>query len=119
MKFSRSFRVREIAPDEIFLDSSNLPGRDDPSLEARVVRPIGSRAIAGVGIVFALVMLIFVARSFDLGILQGTTYAEVSRNNRLDRSIIFSARGVISDRTGRELAWNERAVVEEVLKITA
>jgi len=56
------------------------------------------------------VMLIFVARSFDLGILQGTTYAEVSRNNRLDRSIIFSDRGVISDRTGRELAWNEAAV---------
>lgn len=103
----RPRRVHEIAPDEMFLESSNLPRRDDPRLEARVVRPIPDRAIFGVGVVFAIVMLVFAARSFNLGIVQGATYAEISRENRLDRSIIFASRGIIYDRTGKELAWNK------------
>ena len=96
----------EIAPDEIFLDSSNLPGRDDPQFEARVVRPLGNRAIASVGIAFIAATLVFAARSFELGVVHGKTYAQVSRENRLDHSLVFAIRGVISDRTGRQLAWN-------------
>ena len=96
----------EIAPEEIFLDSTNLPGRDDPQIEGRVVRPLGSRAIMSVGVVFAIVMLIFSARSFELGIVHGAEYAEVSRENRLDHSVLFATRGVIYDRTGRGIAWN-------------
>ena len=105
--FRRSFEVKEIAPDEIFLESSNLPGRDDPQFEGRVVKPIGDRAIIGVGVAFLIVIIVFAARSFDLSVVHGATYSEVSRANRLDRSVIFAARGVIYDRTGRELVWNE------------
>lgn len=107
MFFGRTRKIHEIAPDEIFLDATNLPRRDDLQFEGRVVRPIGRRVIAGVGVVFALIMLVFLGRSFELGIVHGDAYAEVSRENRLDRSILFATRGVISDRTGRELAWNE------------
>lgn len=103
----RKKRVHEIAPDEIFLDSSNLPGRDDPQFEGRVVRPVSLRAIFGVGIVFAVIALVCIGRSFDLEIVSGATYADISRNNRLERSVVFAPRGRIYDRTGRELAWNE------------
>ena len=103
----RSRPIREIAPDEIFLDSSNLPRRNDPQFEARVVRPLESRALAGVGIVFVVVLVVFVARSFDLGVVHGATYAEVSRENRLDRSVVFATRGIVYDRTGQRIAWNE------------
>ena len=102
----RSMHSHEIAPEEIFLDSTNLPGRDDPQIEGRVVRPLGSRAIMSVGVVFAIVTLIFSARSFELGIVHGAEYAEVSRENRLDHSVLFATRGVIYDRTGRGIAWN-------------
>ncbi|MEK9154398.1 MAG: penicillin-binding transpeptidase domain-containing protein, partial [Patescibacteria group bacterium] len=103
---SKRANDREIAPDEIFLDSSNLPGRNDPQIEARVVRFLGNRSIVGIGVVFAIVTTIFSARSFELGIVHGTEYAEISRENRLDHSIIFAARGIIYDRTRREIAWN-------------
>ncbi len=103
---SKRANDHEIAPDEIFLDSSNLPGRDDLQVEARVVRSLGSRSIVGIGVVFAIVTIIFSARSFELGIVHGAEYAEISRENRLDHSIIFAARGVIYDRTSREIAWN-------------
>ncbi len=109
MRFFRNRRVHEIAPDEIFLDSSNLPGRNDVQFEGRVVRPVSTPALIGVGAVFALIVLAFVGRSFSLEVVSGASYAQISRDNRLERSIIFATRGLIYDRTGKELAWNEAA----------
>lgn len=98
--------VHEIAPEDIFLDSSNLPGLDAAQFEGRVERPLSNGAMLAVGIVFVLVACGYTARAFDLQLLDGETYAEMSRNNSIERSIIFASRGVIYDRTGTELAWN-------------
>ncbi|MBI2610491.1 hypothetical protein HYW60_00965 [Candidatus Kaiserbacteria bacterium] len=109
----KSRNVREIAPEDIFLDSSNLPGRDDPHLEARVVLPLSSRAILGVGLALTLVIAAFTARLFDLSILNGEAYADISRENRFHRSLTFASRGELYDRTGRKLAWNVAASSSE------
>ncbi len=103
----RAPKIHEIAPDEIFLDSSNLPGHNERQFEGRVERPVAPSAIFGVGIVFVLVMLAFSVRAFDLQVTHGGAYADTSRNNRLERTLEFATRGVIYDRTGREIAWNE------------
>lgn len=99
-------RATEIAPDEIFLDASNLPAHETDRFEGRVVAPISKRARIGVGIIFLLIAVSFAARAFSLQVLQGNSYAELSRNNTLSPSILFAARGLILDRNGRELAWN-------------
>src|SRR3989344_3471414 len=120
MTFGNGKRRRvahEIAPEDIFLDSSNLPERNEGQFEGRVVRPVASRAILGVGFVFALVILAFAARAFHLEIVQGTVYADISRNNRLDHSVAFASRGLIFDRTGRELAWNEASLGTSTLSV--
>ena len=101
--------THEIAPDEIFLDSSNLPGRNEGQFEGRVVQPVAPRAIIGLGVAFVAVILLFTGRAFHLEVQSGKTYADISRNNRLDRSVVFATRGLIFDRTGHELAWNEIA----------
>lgn len=100
---------RDIAPDEIFLDSSNLPRHNRASFEGRVERPVSKRAIAGVGIFFLLITGGYASRAFYLQVAHGAEYAEASRNNALRRSVIFATRGIIYDRTGREIAWNETA----------
>lgn len=100
-------RSLEIAPDEIFLDSSNLPAHEYERPEGSVERPVSARALWGVGIFFALVILGFLARSVSLQIAQGSELTAVSLSNSLDSSIIFATRGVIFDRTGKEIAWNE------------
>src|SRR3989338_8491996 len=105
-------RVHEIAPDEIFLDSSNLPGRDEPQFEGRVVASVSPRALLGVGGVFLFVVLVCVFRSFALQVAQGASYAGISRDNRLEQSVEFATRGLILDRTGKKLAWNEAAPAE-------
>ena len=105
--FRRTGRSHEIAPDEIFLDSSNLPGHNVVQFEGRVVRALSNRAILAVGLVFCLVALAFAFRAFSLEVLSGPSYADISRNNTLDRTLVFATRGLILDRNGKELAWNE------------
>jgi penicillin-binding protein 2 len=100
-------RYRDIDPDEIFLDSSNLPGYNETQFEGQVERPVSRIAIYAVGIFFALITVFFGSRTMQLQIFEGQAYADVSRDNMLDHSIIFATRGLIYDRTGRQLAWNE------------
>ena len=99
-------KIHEIAPDEIFLDSSNLPDHNRTQFEGRVERPMSRRAIFGVGIAFLAIAIVFSARAFDLQIAEGATYAQISLQNTLSSDIIFAQRGIIYDRNGTELAWN-------------
>lgn len=102
----RVHKIHEIAPDEVFLDSSNLPRHEASKFEGRVERPLSYHSIAAVGIVFALIVCGFGFRAFNLQIVHGAEYADISENNILRQSLIFATRGVIYDRTGREIAWN-------------
>ncbi|TSC85687.1 MAG: hypothetical protein G01um10148_1073 [Parcubacteria group bacterium Gr01-1014_8] len=106
----RRIQVQEIDPDEIFLDSSNLPRLDEAQFEGRVEFPVTHMALMGVGLVFGLGAIVFLGRAFDLQILNGSEYADISRDNRLERSIIFAERGIMHDRRGVPVAWNEAPV---------
>ena len=105
--FRRTSRSHEIAPDEIFLDSSNLPRHNVVQFEGRVVQSLSNRAVLAVGVVFCLVALAFAVRTFSLEVIDGSSYADISRNNTLDRTLVFATRGLVLDRNGKELAWNE------------
>ncbi len=107
MNFFRTKKGYEIAPDEIFLDSSNLPDYEASQIEGRVVSRLSNRAVLGVGLVFFFLVSVFVVRAFNLEVLQGKSYARISRENTLEHSILFVSRGLILDRNRKELAWNE------------
>ena len=96
----------EIDPDEIFLDSSNLPDFDNQQFEGRIEKPISKKTIFSLGIFFILVVLIFTSKLFSLQIVNGEYYLSKGENNRLEHSVVFSERGIIYDKNGVELAWN-------------
>lgn len=102
----RRSRGHEIDPEDIFLDSSNIARLDSAQLEGRIERPVSKISIFAVGGVFVIATLIFSYQAFSLQIVQGETYADISRNNRLERDVLFASRGLVFDRTGKELAWN-------------
>lgn len=102
-----SSKKYNIDPDEIFLDSSNLPAYDRDQFEGRIEQPISSRNIYIIGFCFLIIVLIFVFKVTNLQIILGKNYADKSANNRLRHDIVFAHRGVITDRNGSELAWNE------------
>ncbi len=104
--FNKKQKYDEIAPDEIFLDSSNLPEFDENQFEGRIEKPIKIKAIFFLGIFFLIIIFTFVYRLADLQIANGALYKERSERNNLKHSLIFAERGVIYDRNKKELAWN-------------
>ena len=97
---------REIDPDEIFLDSKNLPDFDKDQFEGRIEKPIGRGAILGVAIAFLLIEFAFFVKLVNLQVFQGAFMLQKSENNRLDHTPIFAMRGIIYDRNKTPLAWN-------------
>src|SRR5690348_9662253 len=98
-RLKRISNMHEIAPDEIFLDSSNLPLLEISQFEGRVDTPVGRLSIIAVGIAFSIAAILFGSRAFYLQIAHGATYEDISRNNTLQSSLVFATRGVIYDRT--------------------
>ena len=105
--FQSEDRSKDIAPDEIFLDSANLPQFDDSQFEGRIEKPISRGTVIFLGVFFFLIGFVFIARAWSLQVTQGAVYAQRSQNNTLRNSLIFSKRGTISDRNAVPLAWNE------------
>lgn len=106
MRIRARRRPVEITPDEILLDAHNLPAYDPRRLEGRINQPIGTGAFRLLWFGIALVGGAVLARAGDLMLVKGAHYRELSEENMLGHSRIIPERGVITDRQGRELAWN-------------
>lgn len=94
-------------PEEVLLDASNLPSFNKQQFEGQIERPIGRRAFSWLTASLLLIVLIFFGRTFQLQIVNGEELATRSANNTLRRLDIFADRGIITDRLGTELAWND------------
>ena len=98
-----------IEPDEIFLDSKNLPDFDTQQFEGQISKPISRHSLIAIGIIFCLLVVMFGARLWVLQIKNGQMYQTMSKNNSLNIEPIFAARGNIYDRNGVPLVWNNTA----------
>ena len=99
-------RIKDIDPDEIFLDSENLPKFNVDQFEGRIEKPISSRTFVFFGIACFLIFVGFIIRSINLQVTNGPYYLQKSENNRLRNTLVFANRGVIYDRNDNKLAWN-------------
>lgn len=109
MIFRRSRKIhslKDIDPDEIFLDSSNLPKFNIDQFEGHIERPITRKTILTTGVCFALISLLFGYRLWHIQVIEGGAFKTISENNTLHHSLVFAERGAITDRTGKLLAWN-------------
>jgi len=97
----------EIAPDEIFLDASNLPDFDPGRLEGRLERPLSKRSAIGVTLAALAMFLLFAGQAWSLQVTNGEAYALQSERNRLRPEILFAERGAVLDRNGTVLIANE------------
>ncbi len=97
---------REIDPDEILIDSSNLPHYDTARLEGRLEKPIRRGTLFAVLGVFLVLAGLFLLQAANLQLLNGASYLAQSQNNLLRPVPIFASRGAIFDRNGVPLAWN-------------
>jgi len=103
----RKRKKNEVSFDEILLDASNLPSFNQGRMEGRIELPITRRNVAVVGVLFLIVSGLFLYKLFVLQIVEGATYRDMSENNTIDQTVIIAERGVIYDRNGELIAWNE------------
>lgn len=101
------FQQAMIDPENIFLDSQNIAEFDTAHFEGRVEKPVAPGALYAIGVVFLLAATLFLYKMFDLQVTQGAQYAQAAQANTLAYSLVFAERGILYDRTGVELAWNE------------
>ncbi|MBU2219044.1 hypothetical protein KJ750_01030 [Patescibacteria group bacterium] len=103
----RRKKKEEIYPDEIFLDSQNLPQFDTYQMEGRIEKSISKKSFVALSVAFLVIALVFATKIFSLQVLDGEIYAQRSENNRLNKTFILPNRGIIYDRNGEKLAWND------------
>ncbi|MFA7394984.1 MAG: penicillin-binding transpeptidase domain-containing protein [Candidatus Paceibacterota bacterium] len=108
MFYRSRLKSKELNPDEIFLDSSNLPEFDNQQFEGRLEKAISRKTILFFLLVCLGIFAIFALRTGYLQLAKGEYYANRSLNNTLNLLTIFPDRGNIYDRNGEELAWNDK-----------
>jgi len=104
-------RGHEIDPDEVMLDSRNLPHYDTRQFEGRLEKPISRGVLYAVGGIFLLVAAVFLIQALNLEVVHGGEYLARSQNNLLRPVPIFASRGAILDRNAVPLAWNVPAAL--------
>jgi len=112
-RLNRKNRRYHVDPDEIFLDSQNLPNFNTQQFEGVIEKPISKRAILGFGFVLLIGGLIFIARLGFLQVVQGESYYNRSESNYVFNQLLFGDRGIITDRNGEMLAWNRSGEHDE------
>lgn len=105
--FKKRRRNQYVDPDEIFMDSKNLPDFDTHQFEGMIEQPIKRRSVVILGLVFSVMGILFGARAYALQVKDGEVFFNRSVNNSLSPTPVLPDRGVIYDRKGVELAWNE------------
>jgi penicillin-binding protein 2 len=106
LKFKTKKKYHAVDPDEIFLDSKNLPNFNTQQFEGRIEKPIPKRTFFLLSIFFSFIGIVFL---YQLGVLQiakGEAYLKRSEDNTLTTVPVFAARGIIYDRNKTKLAWN-------------
>lgn len=99
--------AKQVDVEEVLLDASNIPAFNHARMEGKRELPIGRRSIWSVGLIFICITLIFSSKLFSLQVVQGEDYRTIAENNSVDKALIIAERGVIYDRQGEMLAWNE------------
>lgn len=97
---------QEIAPDEIFLDSSNISEFDGTQLEGRLEKPLQPYMYRYFTALFLVLFIILITRTWNLQVTHSERFTSLSKNNSLYTKILLAPRGAITDINGTILAEN-------------
>lgn len=101
--------TQAVSFDEVLVDALNIPLVDIDRLEGRREMPIASWRLYALGVLFVGIAGIFGYKLFVIQIVEGASFYARSVTNSLESEVIIAERGVILDRYGEPLAWNEVA----------
>lgn len=103
----KKYKIYDIDPDEVFLDSANLMGFNKDQFEGRMEKPISRSTLAWLYFSFCIIFIALLYKVLILQIVEGKEYYFLSENNRLKETVLFATRGNVYDKNGVPLVWNE------------
>ena len=101
-----SAKTKDLEPDEIFLDSKNLPGFEQGRFEGRLEQPLSRKTFWYAGAILLVTLAALWYQALRLQILKGNDFRARADENRLRVLALWPARGLILDRNGKILASN-------------
>lgn len=107
MKKLRDRYSSQVEVEEVLLDASNILSLNQGRMEGKRELPIKRGSVRTVGLIFSCIALVFFYQIFTLQVVKGEEYKQISENNRVDKAHIIAERGVVYDRTGEMIVWNE------------
>jgi len=107
MAWFKKKRKKIVDLEEVLLDSSNIPAFNQARMEGKRELPIPPSTINFVAVVALLFSVLFFSKVFTLQITEGAEFKKISENNSVDKALIIAERGVIYDRNGELVVWNE------------
>ncbi|MDP3785040.1 MAG: penicillin-binding transpeptidase domain-containing protein [bacterium] len=103
---------KELEPDEIFLDATNLPSFEQGRLEGKLERPLAHKTFWYSGAFLILLFSALWLEDVRLQIVNGKAFSARADENRLQVRPLWPSRGRIFDRAGHILADNKSAFIE-------
>lgn len=107
MKRLRDRYLKDVEVEEVLLDSSNMLALNQGRMEGKRELPIKRASVRTVGLIFCTIALAFFYQVFNLQVVRGEEFKAISENNRVSEAVIIAERGVVYDRNGEMVAWNE------------
>lgn len=99
--------TKHVSVEEVLLDASNVGEFDQARLEGKRELRITNWNVRLVWYVFILIALAFLYQIYGLQVTQGASYRTIAENNQVDETVIIAERGVVVDRRGEQMIWNE------------
>lgn len=99
--------TKQVDVEEVLLDASNIPAFNRGRMEGKRELPIARRSVRTIWFLFIVIAIAFLAQIVTLQVVAGDEYRQIAENNRVDQAMIIAERGVVYDRTGEMMAWNE------------
>lgn len=99
--------TQQVEVEEVLLDASNISDFNLARMEGKRELPLTKKNIRSVWIVFSLIAGIFLFQVINLQIVDGDKFRAIADNNKVDEALIIAERGVVYDRRGEMMIWNE------------
>lgn len=103
----KTIRQKELAFEEVVVDTTSSCHFNAGRLEGKFELPLARRNIMIVAGLCVVISMLFLSKLFTLQVLHGAEYNALSINNTVFNNPIIAERGVLYDRNGEMIAWNE------------
>lgn len=107
----RKVKIRfkeDIEPQEILLDSLAQKKEEELGVsEKKFEVPLSKKILSGFYIIFLASILILFGKTFQLQVLEGKTLSLSAKENKSKTYFIRTTRGVIYDRFGKQIVFNQ------------